>query len=617
MRLKSWIAVVLLVLLAGGLPRASAQEPTGPRAALGSITDGAYPNATALVNVEDPSGADVSGLGASNFSIAVDDKPATIIAADLASSKSLPLDVLLLVDVSGSMSGAAIASVREAANSFVAGLAPDDRVAVTSFADDVTPLLDFTSDRAKTRDAIAGLAAKGNTALYRATAGAALQIGTSKESRRAVVLLSDGAQDGVPLTISREDALKAAAGAGVPWFTIGEGTDIDRDYLQTLAGITGGRYLEAPKASDIEAVYTGVGRLLRGQYAVTFDASAVKAAGSTIVLTLRLGAAVAEATATYKPGPAFAPPPLVIEGLREGDQVSGTRAITVRGEVPGGVVFYVDDVDVRQVPNAPYTYTFDPARFAPGAHTLRVTAAGATRPVETSLAFSSVRAAAKGGGGMPLLPIAGAAAAALLAAIVAAALLRLRSRSHYVHQASLERVLPFAPRGGDVETLDPGGEVPATDEGIGEPMGVLVSRDGTDLGNEYPVGGRPVSIGSAATSGVRVDDPELSGEEVRAWISKGRLMVHRMTRLSAMMVDGSTGGWQILDPGESFEVGGHRFEFRLLPPPRPEPEPGDIPDVLRDADGGQRHIVLPPATGPSPMPEAHRSNLSDLMPRSD
>ncbi len=620
MRLKSWIAVTLLALVAGGLPLARAQEPAGPRTTLGVITDGTYPNATALVNVEDSSGADVKGLAASNFTITIDGKPATVVSADLASSKALPLDVLLLVDVSGSMSGAAIASVREAAKAFVAGLAPDDRVAITSFADDVTPLLDFTTDRAKTQASLDGLVANGNTALYRATAGAALQIGASTASRRAVVLLSDGAQDGVPLTIPREDALKAAAGVGVPFFSIGEGTAIDAEYLQALAGITRGRYLEAPKASDIDSVYSGVGRLLRGQYAVTFDASAAKPDGSTIMLTLHVGTAVAEASATYKPGAAFAPPPLVVEGVRDGEQLSGTRTITVTGNVPaGGVTFYVDDVNVLQAAAPPYTFTFNPARFATGAHTLRVAAPGAARPLETKLTFSSVRPAANGGGdgGLSILLVVAVGAAAVLLAIAGAVLVRLRSMPRNAPEINLERVVPFAPRGSDVEAPEADADAPPARESIGEPMGVLVSREGPDLGTEYPVGGRPVSIGSAAMCGVRVDDPELSGEEARIWINKGHLMLHRMTRLSAMMVDGTSGGWQILDPGESFEVGGHRFEFRLLPPPRREPAPGEIPNVLRDPDPSQRHIVPPPSGGPMPMPEARRSNFTDLMPRSD
>jgi VWFA-related protein len=617
MRLRAWIAMVALALLASGTPIARAQEPGGPRATIAAFSDGAYPNATALVNVEDPSGADIEGLSAANFSITIDGAPTTVVSADLASSKALPLDVLLLVDVSGSMSGPAIAGVRDAATAFVAGLAPDDRVAVTTFADDVTTLVDFTADRAKTQAAIGGLVAGGNTALYRATAGAALQIAASQADRRAVVLLSDGAQDGVPLTISREDALKAAAGAGVPFFTIGEGTAIDAEFLQALAGITRGRYLQAPNASDIEGVYSGVGRLLRGQYAVAFDASSVKSGGSDVALEVRVAASAATATATYRPGAGFAPPPLQVEGLAEGEELSAARAITVTGGVPAsGVTFYVDDVDVLRATAPPYAYTFDPSQFAPGSHTLRVSADVAAHPRETSVAFTSVHSPSPSGGGVPTLPIVAAAVAGLLLALAVGVLARLRSMPRGAPDVSLDRVVPISRRSDVVEEpAEAQADAPPPKESIGAPKGVLLSREGTDLGVEYPVGGSPVSIGSAATCGVRVDDPELSGEEARIWISKGRLMVHRMTRLSAMMVDGSSGGWQILDPGESFEVGGHRFEFRLLRTQRPEPAPGDVPNVLRDPEPGLTHTAPPPSTGP--MPEARRSPLSDMMPRSD
>ena len=75
MRLKSWTVATLLALAIGGLPLARAQEPAGLHATIGAISDGTYPNATALVNVEDPTGADINGLGASNFSISIDGKP--------------------------------------------------------------------------------------------------------------------------------------------------------------------------------------------------------------------------------------------------------------------------------------------------------------------------------------------------------------------------------------------------------------------------------------------------------------------------------------------------------------------------------------------------------------
>lgn len=618
MQLRNGFAIAALALLVIAQSMAHAQQPPSLRASVAGVSEGTFPNATALVNVEDSSGADVKGLAAPNFTVTIDGQPASVVSADLASSKALPLDVLLLVDVSGSMAGDVIAHARESAKAFVSGLAPEDRVAITSFADEVTPVLDFTTDRGQALAAIDGLVASGDTALYEATALAAQKAAESPASRRAVVLLSDGAQDGVPLTVTREQALAAAGGAGVPFFALGEGRGIDREYLQALAGITRGRYLEAPNLQDIATVYAGVGQLLRGQYAVTFDASAANPAGSAIALELRNGGAVASATAMFKPGQGFAPPPIVIDGMQDGEQLSAARTVSVTGAPAGETVkFYVDDVNVFEASAPPYTYTFDPARFTPGSHALRVSAQAYGRPLEARLSFSSIRPAAGGGGGLPVLPIAAGGAAVLLVIIVGGVLLRLRSMPSDDPDVLAGRVVPFAARvraAASEEDTPVDGPPP---ESIGEPMGVLIARAGTDLGTEYLVGGRPVSIGSGYSCGVRVDDPGLAGEEARIWISKGHLMLHRMTKITAMVADGNSGGWQILDQGDAFEIGGHRFEFRLLPQARPERDLADIPNVLRDPDPSRRTVVPPQTASPMQIPEAVHPTFTDLMPRND
>jgi VWFA-related protein len=620
MQLRTGAVLAVLALLVVAQSVAHGQQPSSLRASVSGVSTEAFPNATALVSVDDSSGAGVKGLAAANFSVTIDGKPATVVSADLASSRALPLDVLLLMDASGSMAGGAITRVRESAKAFVAGLAPEDRVAITSFSDDVKLLQDFTVDRSQTQAAIDSLVATGNTALYQATVLAAQKMAASPARRRAVILLSDGAQDGVPLTVTREQALAGAGDAGVPFFTIGEGSDIDREYLQALAGLTRGRYLEAPNLTDIGTVYAGVGQLLRGQYTVTFDASAASPTGSTVVVSLRNGAAAADATVTLKPGPNFGPPPIVIDGVQEGDSVAEVRTVTVTGAPAAATVeFYVDDVNVFETASPPYTYTFDPTRFAPGAHALRVSTQAFGRPVEARTSFSSTRPAAKaGGGGLPVLPIAAGAAAVVLAVVVVGFAWRLRAMPTDDPDALASRVVPFAARVRAAVSLE---EVPtdgAEPENIGEPMGVLISRAGTDLGNEYAVGGRPVSIGSGTGCGVRVDDPGLVGEEARIWVSKGHLMLHKMTKLTAMVTDGNSGGWQILDPGDTFEIGGHRFEFRMLPEASPQRDLGDVPNVLRDPDPLFRSVAPPQVGSPLPMPEAaQRSSFSDLMPRSD
>jgi hypothetical protein len=139
-------------------------------------------------------------------------------------------------------------------------------------------------------------------------------------------------------------------------------------------------------------------------------------------------------------------------------------------------------------------------------------------------------------------------------------------------------------------------------ESPGEPLGVLIARDGKTVGSEYNVGASPVSIGSGARCGVRVDDSGMAAEEARTWVRKGHLMVHKMTRLTTLVADGTSGGWQILQPGDTFTVGAHTFEFRLLP----QAETPLTPPIPADAEA---RLAAPPEQRPSPF--------TGLMPRND
>lgn len=619
---RSAALVALLALFAIlGVGIARAQQSAGLRVDVTSVTTADYPNARAVVNVEDSSGGDVQQLTAANFSATLDGAPVTIASAELASSQKLPLDLLLVMDVSGSMAGSPIQQAKEAARAFVNSLAPEDRVAVLAFSDDVRLVQDYTTDRAQTITAIDGLQAAGNTALYKATQAAAYSMATSAASRRVAILLSDGAQDGVPLTATRDEALASAASAGAPFFTIGEGRGIDRDYLSALATQTKGRYLEAPNPDDLTGLYAGIGKLLRSQYVVTFNAAAARER-SSLTLQVRAGELSASGSATFSPATGFAPAAPVVSGLKDGEVIDGKRKVTVDGgnRADARVTFYLDDTNVTELTKPPFTYTLDPAALASGAHSLRVvvTDAAGAQPAQAAIGFNWTAPPPPRAGGLPLLPIAAALAGVIVVALVGAVVLRIRAVREQAPQTA-DGVLALAKP--SLSAPPPSAdESPAEPESIGEPMGLLVARNGSDIGSEYAVGGSPVSIGSGWRCGVRIEDPELGAEEARIWIRKGHLMVHRITRLTTMVNTGATGGWAILDPGDTFDIGSHRYEFRLLPveqpEPRPEPAPGDIPNVLRDPDVPRRPAAIeaPPPSGPR---SANTSPLAELMPRDD
>lgn len=616
-------ALVLVPLLLRG--QAGAQEPV--QIDVVSVREDTFPQAQALVTIDDSGEATGGGLAASNFTVSINGAPAQVLSAELASSESIPYDLLIVMDASGSMQGTPIAAAKSAAKQFVAGLAPEDRVALVTFSTSVDVVQGFTTDRAAINAAIDGVNATGVTALYEATEAAAVMIASAPSPRRAVILLSDGAQDGVSTGATAESAIGAAAGIGVPFFVVGEGDSVDAAYLGALAERTNGRYLEAPDPGALADLYASVGRLLRSQYIVTFDASAaVGATDAEVVVQLSTGTATAADAIRFTSGPAFAEPVATVTGLAPGEALGEPRELTVTlsGAAAGATsaTYYVDGARAFESTTPPFTFLFDPAEFGSGEHTLRVEVGfGDTFVQSETVSFSTTGGAAASSGGspiaeVPLLPVAFGVGALVLIAIGARWLLaRLRQGAAPKMVAPDQRITPWATRH---RSVTPASLLPDVDdeqsgplEDVGEPLGVLISRAGSDLGSEYVVGPRPISIGSSRTCGVHIDDPQLSADEARVWVKNGALLLHKKTRLTVIATEGVSGGWTILDPGDTFDIGDHRYEFRLLPQPETPQSTARAEGETQTTHGAPRITPLSPAVGGA---SAEGSRLTDLMP---
>jgi hypothetical protein len=242
---------------------------------------------------------------------------------------------------------------------------------------------------------------------------------------------------------------------------------------------------------------------------------------------------------------------------------------------------------------------------------------GAAFADSTPIAFSSTPPVAprtddQGGGGPPVVLI-GVAVAVVFAVITAIVLIvRGRLRDHAAIKAPdpEQRVVPWAGTARRITQPPPDlmedDSSPAED--IGEVLGLLISRAGSDVGSEYAVGGKPVSIGSGSRCAVRIDDPSLGAEEARIWIRKGLLMLHKLTRLSVIAQDGASGGWQMLEPGDTFRIGDHTFEFQLVPEDAPTED--DAPRIARESQvRAPRQRQARPAATPTP--------LTEMMPHND
>src|SRR5258708_25121179 len=94
------------------------------------------------------------------------------------------------------MAGVAAESAKTAAIGFVDQLRDIDEVSLVVFSSKVTELIPMTKDKAAVKAKIKTLVAAGETALYDAIAESVKTAQTSTAKRRAIVLLSDGAEYG-------------------------------------------------------------------------------------------------------------------------------------------------------------------------------------------------------------------------------------------------------------------------------------------------------------------------------------------------------------------------------------------------------------------------------------
>jgi Ca-activated chloride channel family protein len=142
------------------------------------------------VTVTDSRGRFVSGLGKDDFTVYEDGKAQAI--AYFASER-VPVSLGIALDTSGSMEGDKLVSARAALNRFLNELTdPDDEFFLYRIADRPVLVQGWTSDREQLRKALAGISARGGTALIDTVAEALPLAQTGKHQKKALVIISDG-----------------------------------------------------------------------------------------------------------------------------------------------------------------------------------------------------------------------------------------------------------------------------------------------------------------------------------------------------------------------------------------------------------------------------------------
>jgi tight adherence protein B len=177
---------------------------------------------------------------------------------------------VLAIDVSDSMKADLSRGVRridaakEAAQSFVAALPPDVRVALVTFAGDVQVVAEPTTDHAAVAGAVQGLELAPNTALYAGVQRAVAVAG--QEGTRSVLVLSDGKNDGGPGTLA--ETLAAIGESDVTVDVIELGEQQGSAELQAMAEVGGGAAVSADRAADLGDQFDAAAEAISSQLGI-------------------------------------------------------------------------------------------------------------------------------------------------------------------------------------------------------------------------------------------------------------------------------------------------------------------------------------------------------------
>lgn len=181
------------------------------------------------------------------------------------SAKNSPVDVLLVIDRSGSMGGARITAAKQAAISFVNQMDLSvDQVGVASFAGSSSLNHALSQDGTSVATAINRLFASGSTNVKAGLEQAETELGRSSRAANnapVIVILSDGYHNATSSAVlfAAADRIK---GRGIRIITIGLGANADEAQLRRIASSTNDYYY-APDSGDLAAIYQSISASVR------------------------------------------------------------------------------------------------------------------------------------------------------------------------------------------------------------------------------------------------------------------------------------------------------------------------------------------------------------------
>jgi VWFA-related protein len=243
-----------LALLSGGEARPAA-APQEPR----------FTSSVELVRVDvlvTAGGKPVRGLQASDFDLFDNGVRQTVSFAAF----EQPLNVILALDMSGSVAGARLADLKRASRLVLDGLRDGDRAALVTFSHLVVLAADLTADKSTVESVVDRLVGRGETAVVDG-AYAAMVLGEQDAGRSLVMVFSDGLDTASWLTPAA--VVSIARRSDVVAYAVSTG-GATQPFLRDLAETTGGRSMDVSSTNVLSDTFVGILDEFRGRYLLGF-----------------------------------------------------------------------------------------------------------------------------------------------------------------------------------------------------------------------------------------------------------------------------------------------------------------------------------------------------------
>ena len=185
-------------------------------------------------------------------------------------SEDIPLELLVAIDISGSM-GPSMGKLKAAVKEFLSDVPAQDQVTLLGFNDSIFTLTRKQTNLAERAKAVDRLASWGSTALYDVVLRGVEMLGR-QVGRKALVIFTDGEDQGSHATLG--DVERKLQSSDVTLYMIGQGRGVTMEPLkkvmERIANPTGGRALFTESIDELHGAFGELLDELSNQYLIGY-----------------------------------------------------------------------------------------------------------------------------------------------------------------------------------------------------------------------------------------------------------------------------------------------------------------------------------------------------------